>query len=69
MKGIPFGEYTMVYTGTSNSIKSRSVPGIALKPSNNECGQYFISLYTGKRAHFYIWEEFPIDDEVIQMLE
>ena len=59
----------MVYTGTSNNMKSRSVPGIALKPSNNDGGQYFMSLYTGKRVHSYIWEELPIEDGVIQRVE
>ena len=59
----------MVYISRSNSMKSRSVPGVALKPSNNGGGQYFMSLYTGKRVHSYIWEELPIDDGVIQRVE
>ena len=32
VKIIPFGYYAMVSTGTSNSMKSRSVPHIAFKP-------------------------------------
>ena len=59
----------MVYTGTRNSMKSRSVPGVSLKPSNNDGGKYFMSLYAGKRVHSYIWEEFPIDDGVIQRVD
>ena len=59
----------MVYTVTSNSMESRSVPGVNLKPLNNDGGQYFMSLYTGMRVHSYIWEELPIDDGVKQKLE
>ena len=59
----------MVYTGTSNVMKSRSVPGVALKPSNNDGGQYFMWLYTRKKVHSYIREELPIGDGVIQRVE
>ena len=69
IKRIPFGVYAMVYTSKSNSMKSRSVPGIALKPSNNDGGQCFMSLYTETMVHWYIWEEIPIDDGVIQRVE
>ena len=62
VKRIPFREYAMVYTGTKNSMKSRCVPVVALKPSKNDGVQYFMSLYTGKRVHSYILEELPIDD-------
>ena len=51
---IPFGEYAMVYTGKINNMKGRIVPGISLNPSNNNGGNYFMSLYTGKRIHSYI---------------
>ena len=44
VKRIPFGACAMVYTGTSKSMKSRSVPRVSLKPSNNYCGQYFMLL-------------------------
>ena len=50
VKRIPFGVYAMVYTQTSNSIKSRSVPSVAFNPSYNDGGQFFISLYTEKRC-------------------
>ena len=51
VKRIPYGAYAMVYVETRNDMKARSVPGIALKPSNNDGGQYFMPLYTGKRIH------------------
>ena len=69
VKRIPFGAYDMVYIGTSNSMKIRSVPDVALKPSKNDSGQYFMSLYTGKRVYSYIWEELHIDNGVIQRVE
>ena len=48
---IRFGAYVMVYTGTVNIINSRSLPGVALKPSKNDGGKYFMTLYTEKRIH------------------
>ena len=36
VKQIPFGAYNMVYTGTINSIKIRSVPGVSLNSSKND---------------------------------
>ena len=32
---IEFGAYALVYLGTSNTMKKRSIPAIALKASNN----------------------------------
>ena len=55
----------MVYTGTTDEMKRRSVPGITLNESNDHGGHYFMSLYTGKRLHSYQWTELPIDDDVI----
>ena len=68
-KRIPFGAYAMVYTSTSNDMKARSVPAIALSESNDIGGFYFMSLYTGKKIHGYDWHELPIDDEVIHRVE
>ena len=50
-------------------MRSRSVPGVAFKTSNNYGGQNFMSLYTGKRINSYTWEELMIDDGVIQRVE
>ena len=52
-KMITFGSYAVVYTGTSNNMKSRAVPGIALRRSNNAGGHYFMSLDSVKRIHGY----------------
>ena len=48
---IAFGSYALVYTGTSNDNKSRAVPAIALKMSNNAGGHYFMSLHSDRRIH------------------
>ena len=55
-KRIEFGAYAMVYVGTHNNTKKRSVPAIVLKASNEEGGNFFILLYSGKRLHRCIWE-------------
>ena len=66
---IVFGAYALVYTDTTNDMKSRAVPAIALRRSNNAGGHYFMSLYSGKRIHGYRWKELPIDDYVISRVE
>ena len=68
-KHIPFGAYAWVFTKTTNTMKARRVPAIALCPSNEWGGHYFMSLYTGKKLHSYDWVETPIDDEVIARVE
>ena len=59
----------MVYLGTKGNTKKRSVPEIALKASNEEGGYFFMSLYTGKRLHSYIWEEIPIHQDTIDRVD
>ena len=66
---IVFGAYALVYTGTSNSMKSRAVPAIALRRSNNAGGHYFTSLHTGKIIRGYKWQELPLDEHVIERVE
>lgn len=68
-KRIPFGAYAMVRIGTTNSMKRRSVPAIAIKESNSNAGCYFMSLHTGRQIHSNQWEELPIDEDVIRMVE
>ena len=69
MKRLYFGAYAMVHVDASKNMKKRSVPAIALRISNNAGGFYFMSLCTGKRIHSYIWEELPIDKDVIEKVE
>ena len=65
VKRIVFGSYAQVHLGTTNTMKHRSVPAIALRSSNENGGHYFMSLFSGKRIHSHNWTELPIDDDVI----
>ena len=67
-KRITFVSYYIVYTGTKNDMKRRSVSAITLNESNDHGGHYFMSIYTGKRLQSYQWIELPIDDEVISQV-
>ena len=68
-KRIPFGSYAMCYTQTSNDMKTRAVPGVALSEANEKGGQYFMNLHTGKRIHAFAWKELPVPDWVIEKVE
>ena len=57
----PFGSYTQVYIGTKND----TVGGIALKPSNEKGGYYFMSLFSGKKIHAMRWKDLPISDNAV----
>ena len=65
---IAFGSYAMVYTSTNNNMSKRSVEAIALNPSNEKGGYYFMSLETGRKINGYIWEELPISDRAIRRI-
>ena len=52
-KHIVFGSYAIAYTGTTNNMRARGVPSIALKSSNDSGGHYFMNLYTGRTLHSY----------------
>ena len=66
---LTFGAYVQLYEKTTNTQKARSVGAIAMYPSNERGGYYFMSLRTGKRLHGFIWNEVPITDEVISRVE
>ena len=50
-----FGSYAMVYTGTTNTSKRRSISGISLRESNEDRGHFFMLLYTRKDIHSNDW--------------
>ena len=50
-------------------MRARSVPAIALSPSNQSGGYYFMSLYSGQKLHAYEWDKLPIDSDVIARVE
>ena len=62
---IEFGAYAAVHNGTTNTMKGRITPAIALNRSNDKGGYYFMSLETGKRIHGFIWTTKPINPQVI----
>ena len=47
-------------------MKLRSVPGIDLRPSNDNGGHYFLNLETNKCIHSYNWDELPTSDMAIK---
>ena len=64
-KRITFGSYAMVYTGTTNDIKRRSIPSSTLDKSNEHGGHYFMNIYNVKCLYRYQWTEILIDDYAI----
>ena len=59
----------MVYTGTTNTLKIRSIPIIALRVHNEDRGHFFMSLYTSKDIHSNGWVESLIENEVVKRVE
>ena len=59
---IEFGAYAAVHNGTTNTMKGRITPAIALNRSNDKGGYFFMSLETGKRIHGFIWTIKPIKE-------
>ena len=68
-KMISYGSYAYVYIDSNNNMNSRSVPAIALRPSNNNGGYYFLNLETNRRIHSYVWNQLPIPPNVIDRLK
>ena len=68
-KTIEFGSFVLLYTQTLNNMKRRSVPCIALNPTNEFGGHNFMSLESGRKLHGYKWQELPMDEWVIRRVE
>ena len=64
-KRLPFGSYAVVYSSTTNNMKSRGIEAIALSDVGNGGGHYFMNLATGKQIHGYDWTSLPITEQVI----
>ena len=58
-----------VHIGTTNKMKTRCVPEIAFKTSNDSGGYYFMNTFTGKRMHRYNRKELSILQEIIEQVE
>ena len=67
-KRISFGPYAMVYTGTKNNMKRRSIPSIALRKSKKDGESLFIPLYNRKEIHSENWMELPMYDDVVNIV-
>ena len=50
--------YYMVFIQSSNGMKARSVPGIALEEANDRGSYYFMNLYTKAKVHSKKWHEY-----------
>ena len=67
-----FGDYVhlTVETLPYNSMKPRTIPCIALRPTLNSQGSYyFMDLRTGRRRHGRSWQRLPITDDVITAVD
>ena len=64
-----FGEYVMVYAGTSNTMETRALPAIVLNQSNIFGGYYFLSLETYETIHGNKWRVQPMNDRVIDAVQ
>lgn len=54
-KRLSVGLYAMEYTSTTNTMKSKIIPAVALSDSNDIVGGNFMFLYTGRLIHAYDW--------------
>lgn len=64
---LPFGTYVQTHEEHDNSMKSRAVGAIALRPTGNAQGAFFfLSLETGKRISRYQWTEAPMPADAIR---
>ena len=58
----------MVHTGATNNMKKKSIIAIVLRAST-QVAFIFMSLYSGKRIHGFVWDELTVDKSVIERVE
>lgn len=64
---IPFGAYVQTHEQHNNSMSTRTIGAIALRPTGNvQGGHYFFSLQTGRRIVRNRWTEVPMPSDVIE---
>jgi hypothetical protein len=62
---IQFGQYVQTHEKHDNSMTSRTIGALALRPTGNQQGgYYFYSLLSGKRLHRTHWTNLPMPAEV-----
>jgi hypothetical protein len=69
---IEFGVYAQVYkdSGPTNNVRARTTGAIALTPTGNaKGGYYFLSLTTGRKLCREQWDELPMPNGVIAIVE
>jgi hypothetical protein len=63
---IEYGTYAQVHEDHGNTMDTRAVGAIALRPTGNAQGGYlFFSLATGRRLNRNSWTELPMPKDVI----
>jgi len=66
---LAFGDYCEVYDGTNNTSDSRSIPCIALFPTNNSTGSWeFMSLKTKTRVRRSQWKLMATNELIIDIM-
>ncbi len=62
---IEFGQYVQTHEKHNNSMDSRTIGALALRPADNfQGGYFFYSLVTGQRLQRTHWTELPMPDSV-----
>ena len=62
---VGFGDYVQTHEEHDNSMDSRTIGAIALRPANSDNSYYFYSLVTGRRIIRRSWTDLPVDQTVI----
>lgn len=63
---IPYGAYVQTHEEHDNTMTSRTIGALALRPTGNaQGGHYFYSLQTGRRIVRNNWTEVPMPADVI----
>jgi hypothetical protein len=63
---LEFGEYVQTHEEHDNSMNTRTIGALALRPTGNAQGGYFfMSLATGRRLNRHQWTRLPMPQEVI----
>lgn len=67
---VPFGAYVQTHEQHDNSMATRTIGAITLRPSGNaQGGHYFLSLQTGRRIIRNKWTEVPMPADVVGRVE
>ena len=62
---VGFGDYVQTHEEHDNSMDSRTIGAIALRPANSDNSYYFYSLVTGRRIIRRSWTDLPVDQNTI----